>query len=104
MLKHNLLGISSSYPSHGSSYFTTDDSESDQCSGTSRSSMKSTNVFGETKTLRYNQPPRDKKILDKRDKIATRCSSRIQQLLQEKKKLDEVRIYLFTYIHNKYTQ
>ena len=104
MLKHNLPGISSSYLSHGSSYFTTDDSESDQCSSTSRSSRKSTNVFGETKTSRYNRPPCDKKILDKRDKIATRRSSRIQQLLQEKKKLDEVRIYLFTYIHNKYTQ
>ena len=104
MLTHKLAGISSSYPSHGSSYFTTDDSESDQCSGTSRSNRQSTNVFGETKTSRYNRPPHDKKILDKRDKIATRCSSRIQQLLQEKKKLDEVRIYLLTYIHNKYTQ
>ena len=66
--------------------------------------MKSTNVFGDTKTSRYNRPPHDKKILDQRDKIATRRSGRIQQLLQEKKKLDEVRIYLFTYIHNKYTQ
>ena len=91
---HKLAGISSSYPSHGSSYLTTDDSESDQCSGTSRSSRQCTNVFGETKTLRYNRPPHDKKILDKRDKIATRHSSRIQQLLQEKKKLDQVRLYL----------
>ena len=68
--------------------------------------MKSTNVFGETKTSRYNRPPCDKKILDKRDKIVTRRSSRIQRLLQEKKKLDEVRIYLHIFIiniHNKYS-
>ena len=103
MFIHKLAGISSSHPSHGSSYLTTDDSESDQCSGTSRTTRQCTNVFGETKTSRYNQPPHDKKILDKRDKIATRRSSRIQQLLQEKKKLDQVRLYLFKYIHYKYT-
>ena len=104
MFIHKLADISSSYPSHGSNYFTTDDSESDQCSGTSRTSRECTNVFGETKTSRYNRPPRDKKILDKRDKIATRHSSRIQQLLQEKKKLDEVSLYLLTYFHYKYAQ
>ena len=100
---HHLAGISSSYPSHDSSYLTTDDSESDQCSGTSRSRRQCTNVFGEPKSSRYNRPPRDKKLLDQRDKIATRHSSRIQQLLQEKKKLDQVRLYLLKDIHYKYS-
>ena len=113
-LIHEFPGISSSYPSHGSSYLTTDDSESDQCSSTSKSRRKCTNVFWETKTSRYNRPPHDKKLLDQRDKIAMRHSSRIQQLLEEKKKLDEVRLYSFQNeylfkiyfimnIHNKYS-
>lgn len=51
---------------------------------------KTTNSFGEAKTSRYNRPPRDKKVLEKREKIATRRSHRIKQLLEEKKKLDEV--------------
>ena len=100
---HELPGISSSYPSHDSSYLTTDDSESEQCSGTSKSRRKCTNVFGETKTSRYNRPPHDKELLDQRDKIATRFSSRIQQLLEEKKKLDEVRLYLLPNIQYEYS-
>ena len=56
-------------------------------------------MFGKVKISRYNRGPCDKKILDEREKIATRHSSRIKQLLEEKKKLDEVSKYLYINIH-----
>ena len=58
-----------------------------------------TNAFGHPKTTRYNRPPRDKSVLDDREKIATRCSKRIQDITEDKKKLDSVRTYLRIFIY-----
>ena len=88
-------------PGDATSYFTTDDSESEQSAWTSKHKRKGKNVLREVKTSRYNRGPHDKTILDKREKIATRHSSRIKQLLEEKKKIDEVREYFFLNIHYK---
>ena len=54
------------------------------------------NAYGQCKTSRYNRPPHDKKVLEQCEKIATRCSNRIKQLLDEKKKLHDVINNLFT--------
>ena len=92
--KNYYAGLSASFPRDPTSYVTTDDSETDGASSNLKKGPKLRNAFGEAKTSRYNRPPRDKKILDEREKIATRCSHRIKQLLDEKKKLDEVYIIL----------
>ena len=89
-LQKSLSAISSSYGGHTTSYFTTDDSESDQRDGDVANQRHASNAYGQCKTSRYKRPPCDKKVLEQRKKIATRHSSRIKQLLDEKKKLDEV--------------
>ena len=48
---------------------TTEESESDVGEG---NMLRRTNAFGEPKTTRHNRPPRHKKLLEKREKIATR--------------------------------
>ena len=98
-LHKSLSAISSSYGGHTTSYFTTDDSESDQRDGNVGNGRHVSNAFGQCKTSRYKRPPRDKKVLEQCEKIATRHSSRIKQLLDEKKKLDEVTYNYF----NKYS-
>ena len=50
------------------------------------------NAFGEPKTSRHNRPPRPKKLLEKREKIATRKSKRILEMHATKKELDKVNI------------
>ena len=82
--------ISSSYAGHTTSYFTTDDSETDQADKPSGKRSDVSNAYGHCKTSRYNRPPCDKKVLEQHEKIATKRSSRIKQLLDEKKKLDDV--------------
>ena len=49
-----------------------------------------TNTFGEPKTTRHNRPPRPKKLLDKKEKIATHKSKHILQMHEAKKELDKV--------------
>ena len=82
--------VSSSFGGHKTSYFTTDESKSEDPTSEGKRRKTTENCFGEAKTSRYNRPPHDKKILEKREKIATRQSHRIKQLLDEKIKLDEV--------------
>ena len=97
-----LVEYSSSYGGKKSSYFSTDESEVDVSAKATDKFPKDVNKFGHCKTSRYNRPPRDKKVLDEREKIATRRSSRIKELMEEKKKLDAVRTYLFTKVSCKY--
>ena len=54
--------------------------------------MQSTvnNAFGQPKTSRYNRPPHSKKLLERREKIATRRSNRIQQMREDKEELEKV--------------
>ena len=47
---------------------TTEESESDVGEGIV---LKRTNAFSEPKTTRHNRPPRPKKLLEKRERIAT---------------------------------
>ena len=85
-----LSAISASYGGHTTFYFTTDDSESDQRDKPVGKKRELSNAYGQCKTSRYNRPSHDKKVLEQCEKIATRCSNRIKQLLDEKKKLDDV--------------
>ena len=52
------------------------------------------NAFGQPKTSRYNRPPRSKKLLEHREKIATRHSNRIQQMREDKEELEKVLLLL----------
>ena len=52
--------------------------------------LRRTNAFGEPKTTRHNRPPRPKKLLEKREKIATHKSIRILQMHAAKKELVKV--------------
>ena len=90
-----IAAISASYAGHTTSYFTTDDSKTDQADKPSGRKRVVSNAYGQCKTSRYNRPPHDKKVLEQHEKIATRHSSRIKQLLDEKNKLDEVSTNLF---------
>ena len=69
---------------------TTDDTDSDVT--VSQTTMQSTvnNAFGQPKTNRYNRPPCSKKLLERREKIAIRCSNRIQQMKEDKEELEKV--------------
>lgn len=82
--------VPSSCPGRLGIEISTDDSESDALEKDPKNIPMKRNAFGEAKTSRYNRPPRDKKCLEKREKIATRRSRRIKQILDEKNKLDEV--------------
>ena len=66
---------------------TTEESESDVGEG---NMLRRTNAFGEPKTTRHNRPPRPKKLLEKREKIATHKSKCILQMHAAKKELDKV--------------
>ena len=68
---------------------TTEESESDVGEGIL---LRRRNVFGEPKISRHNRPPRPKKLLEKREKIATRKSKRILEMHAAKKELDKVNI------------
>ena len=68
---------------------TTEESESDVGKGIV---LGRTNAFGEPKTTRHNRPPRTKKLLEKRERIATRKSKRILEIHATKKELDNVNI------------
>ena len=61
--------------------------------------LRQTNAFGEAKTSRHNRPPRSKKLLEKREKIATCKSKHILQMHEAKKQLDKVA----SNIHYKYS-
>ena len=65
----------------------TEESESDVGEG---NMLRKTNAFGEPKTTRHSRPPRPKKLLEKREKIATRKSKRIIQMHAAKKEVDKV--------------
>ena len=57
------------------------------------------NAFREVKTSRYNRPPRDKKKLDMREKIPTRRSCCIKEILKSKSEMEQVSfIWIFVYI------
>ena len=63
-LHKSLSAISSSYGGHTTSYFTTDDSESDQKDADVAKRRHVSNAFGQCKTSRYKRPPRNKKVLE----------------------------------------
>ena len=52
--------------------------------------LRRTNAFGEPKTTQHKRPPRPKKLLEKREKIATCKSKYILQMHAAKKELDKV--------------
>ena len=52
--------------------------------------LRRTNAFGEPKRTRHNRPPRPKKLLEKREKIATYKSKHNLQMHAAKKELDKV--------------
>ena len=66
---------------------TTEESESDN--GDNNGNYR-VNAFGEPKTSRHNRPPRSKKILEKRERVATRKSKRISAMHKAKKVCQEV--------------
>ena len=68
---------------------TTEESESDVGKGIV---LRRRNAFGEAKTSRHNRPPRPNKLLEKREKIATRKSKCILEMHAAKKELDKVNI------------
>ena len=68
---------------------TTEESESDVGKGIV---LRRTNAFGEPKTTRHNRPPRPKKLLQKRERIATCKSKCILEMHATKKELDKVNI------------
>ena len=61
---------------------TTEESESDVGEGIV---LRRRNAFGEPKTSRHNRPPRPKKLLEKREKIAMHKSKRILEMHAAKK-------------------
>ena len=67
----------------------TDESESDSCS-----KGNNVNSFGETKTSQYRRPPGEKKLLDEREKIPTRRSRRIKEIITAKSQVEKVSISL----------
>ena len=68
---------------------TTEESESDVGKGIV---LRRRNAFGEPKTSRHKRPPRPNKLLEKREKIATRKSKCILEMHAAKKELDRVNI------------
>ena len=92
-------GTSCSFPTTLNVVAAGDDSESDAVSGLENSEGLATNAFGQSKTKRYNRGPRDKSQLEEREKIATRRSKRIKDMLDDKKKLDSVITHIFKFIH-----
>ena len=64
LLSQLLSAISASYGGHITSYFTTDDSESDQRDKPVANKRQLSNGYGQCKMSRYNRPPRDKKVLE----------------------------------------
>ena len=77
--------------------YSTEESESD--AGDGKGLLRS-NAFGEAKTSRHNRPPRSKRLLEKREKIAKRKSKCILEMHEAKKELDKVNIN----IQKKYAQ
>ena len=57
--------------------YSTEESESDNTEGSKHYKV---NAFGEPKTSRHNRPPRSKKLLEKRERVATRKSKWISGL------------------------
>ena len=64
-----------------------EDSESD--TGDKSQHFK-VNAFGHPKTSRHNRPPRSKKILEQRERVATRKSKRISAMSKAKRTAEEV--------------
>ena len=68
----------------------TEDSDTDCVDNGAGSDRHITNSFGQKKTSRYNREPCKKSALMDREKVATRHSRRIKQIMKDKKDLDEV--------------
>ena len=83
----DLPSIPSTFPITSAYHDTTEESESDVGKG---NVLRRTNAFLEPKTTRHNRPPRPKKLLEKREKIATRKSKHILEMHAAKKELDKV--------------
>ena len=81
--------VPSTFPRENCYNYSTEESESDAGDG---KGLLRTNAFGEPKTSRHNRPPRSKRLLEKREKIATRKSKHILQMHEAKKELDKVNI------------
>ena len=79
--------IPSTFPITTAYHDTTEESESDVGKG---NVLRRTNAFSEPKTTRHNRPPRPKKLLEKRDKIATHKGKQILEMHAAKKELDKV--------------
>ena len=71
-------------------------SESSEAGPTERQS--SVNAFREVKTSQYDRPLQDKKILEKREKIATRHSRRLKDIITTKEKLLKVVVMYIIYL------
>ena len=82
--------LSSSCPPGNSADISSEDSDFDAKFKCQNTGHIHTNCFGEVKTSRYRRPPRQKKGLDEREKVATRRSHRIKQIMDDKKELDKV--------------
>ena len=81
--KTGMADVPSTFPRENFYNYSTEESESDACDG---KCLLRTNAFGEAKTSRHNRPPRSKRLLEKREKIATRKSKCILQMHEAKKK------------------
>ena len=89
--------VPSTFPREKCYNYSTEESESDVGDG---KVFTRTNAFGEAKTSRHNRPPRSKRLLEKREKIATHKSKCILEMHEAKKELDKVNIN----IHHKYVE
>ena len=97
-----IVTISSSCPEAKTVYNSTEDSDTDAMQDSVIGQKGISNSFGQKKTSRYNREPRKKSALMEREKVATRWSQHIKQIMKDKKELDEVNwvIYYLVQIFN----
>ena len=78
-----MADVPSTFPRENGYNYSTEESESDAGDG---KGLLRTNAFGEPKTSRHNRPPRSKRLLEKREKIATRKSKHILEMHEATKR------------------
>ena len=86
------VSISSSCPEPRPMDNSTEDSDTDCVENGGGSDRQLTNSFGQKKTRQYNREPHKKSALMDREKVATRRSWHIKQIMKDKKDLDEVHL------------
>ena len=82
--------ISSSCPERKTVQNSMQDSDTDAMQDGVSGQKAISNSFGQKKTSHYNREPHKKSALMDREKVATRQSRRIKQIMKDKKELDEV--------------